>query len=284
MSSAPASPQTVLGPTADVNREIRVYSHSTLFYWWPVWAAGFIMGIISLIDGGRIAIVPSTTRVATALEGKARIEGDPEIKDLTNRKVLLAPATANEKDLPLEDPHIHMARSKNLGVLFATVLLLIVVITNVPLRGLWSLVLILFVFLLSVIFALADIWDRILSQLQQLQIFINAGGYFFIAGILFLIWAFTVLVFDHRTYVAFTSGQVRVAMAVGAGDTVFSTDGITFQKKQDDLFRHWIVGLGSGDLIIHRGTTNQEVDMPNVLFVGSKIREIERLIKEKEVV
>src|SRR5204863_6580162 len=98
MSTAPAAPESAHGPVADVNKEIRVYSHSTLFYWWPVWAAGFIMGIISLINGGRIAIVPSNTRVATALEGKAKIEGEAEIKDLTNRKVLLTPATANDQD------------------------------------------------------------------------------------------------------------------------------------------------------------------------------------------
>jgi hypothetical protein len=179
---------------------------------------------------------------------------------------------------------IRVARSKNPGVLFAIVLLLIVLITNVPMRGLWSLVLIMLVFMLSLVFALWDIWDWVFERFQHLQIYINAGGYFFIAGILFAIWAFTVMVFDHRTYVAFTSGQVRVALAVGAGDTVYSTDGMTFQKKQDDLFRHWIVGLGSGDLIMHRSNTNQEIDMPNVLFVGSKIKMIERLIKEKEVV
>ena len=56
------------------------------------------------------------------------------------------------------------------------------------------------------------------------------------------------------------------------------------QKQQNDLFRHWIVGLGSGDLIIPATQAHKEVDMPNVLFIGSKIREIEKLIKEREVV
>ena len=26
-------------------REVRIYSHSHLFYWWPVWACGYIMAI-----------------------------------------------------------------------------------------------------------------------------------------------------------------------------------------------------------------------------------------------
>ena len=81
-----------------------------------------------------------------------------------------------------------------------------------------------------------------------------------------------------------TPGQVRVCLAVGAGETVYDTTGMTFQKQQNDLFRHWIVGLGSGDLIIHRSNTNQEIDMPNVLFIGAKVKQIEQLIKERKVV
>src|SRR5438045_2978026 len=116
MSTVPSASATAAGPMADVNREIRVYSHSTLFYWWPVWAAGFIMGLVTLVDGHRVAIVPSGTHIAIAQEGKARIEGDPEIRDLTNRKILLPPATAS--DVAIDDPHLHMARNKNFGVLF----------------------------------------------------------------------------------------------------------------------------------------------------------------------
>ncbi len=81
-----------------------------------------------------------------------------------------------------------------------------------------------------------------------------------------------------------TAGQIRVCLAVGAGETVYDTTGMTFEKRQNDLFRHWIVGLGSGDLVMHRTNTNQEIDMPNVLFIGAKVKEIEQLIKEKQVV
>src|SRR5204863_3292183 len=118
-----------------------------------------------------------------------------------------------------------------------------------------------------------------------LQIFINAGGYIFLAMVLFILWAVTVFAFDHRTYLVVSSGQVKMCLAVGAGEQVMDTSGMTFSKKQDDLFRHWIVGLGSGDLIIHRSVGQErDLDFPNVLFVGTKIREIERLIKEREVV
>ena len=37
---------------------MKVISHSNLFYWWPVWAAGFILGLVSWFDGGRMAVLP----------------------------------------------------------------------------------------------------------------------------------------------------------------------------------------------------------------------------------
>ena len=56
-------------------------------------------------------------------------------------------------------------------------------------------------------------------------------------------------------------------------------------KQRNDLFRHWILGLGSGDLIVNTsGATAHHSDLPNVLFVGYKVRQIENMLREKAVV
>jgi len=276
MSTAPASTPIKVTPPGDA--EVRIYSHSPLFYWWPVWAVGLIMGILTLVDGHRMVTVPADT------EAQAR-----EIQGYGARDILILP---EGKKLPRDDSgnpmppkqDRHMAQSPRLGVIFTTVLIVIIIVSNVPLRGLWSVIIILGSFLLVLICSLMGIWDDIVKIIGLLDIRINAGGYFSISLVLLIIWALTVFVFDHRTYVIVTSGQVRVCLAIGAGETMYDTTGMTFSKRQDDLFRHWIIGLGSGDLIIHRSNTTQEIDMPNVLFVGSKIKEIERLIKERQVV
>jgi lysylphosphatidylglycerol synthetase-like protein (DUF2156 family) len=280
-TQSPIVQPVVVPPTAQAQRELYIYSHSSLYYWWPVWAVGFLMAILTFWDGHRMAIVPP----GTIAESSRTVEGHESEGPLD---VLIV---SKGKKLPIDpytktllEPKLHMAQSKNLGVIFASILLLIILISNVPLRGLWSLLIILFIILMVVIFALAGWWDIILEKVSLLQVHINAGGYLFIAIALLIIWALTIFVFDHRTYVVVTPGQVRVCLAVGAGETVYDTTGMTFQKQQNDFFRHWIVGLGSGDLIIHRSNTNQEIDMPNVLFIGAKVKEIEQLIKERPVV
>ena len=77
-------------------------------------------------------------------------------------------------------------------------LLVVIVITNIPLRGGWSFAIIVFAILIVIILALADVWNRILEHLSYLDIRINAGGYIFISAILLGIWLLTVLVFDRR--------------------------------------------------------------------------------------
>src|ERR1700732_1128925 len=38
--------------------EIKIISHSNIFYWWPAWVAGFAVALISYTQGHDVAIVP----------------------------------------------------------------------------------------------------------------------------------------------------------------------------------------------------------------------------------
>ena len=61
--------------------------------------------------------------------------------------------------------------------------------------------------------------------------------------------------------------------------------GMAIQKQRDDLFRHWILGLGSGDLIVRTSGANaQEFDLHNVLFIGRKLELIEQMQRDRPVV
>ena len=53
-----------------------------------------------------------------------------------------------------------------------------------------------------------------------------------------------------------------------------------FEKREQDLFRHWLLGLGAGDLrLTARG--KDVIDIPNVLFANSKVRAIEKMVAVK---
>ena len=52
----------------------------------------------------------------------------------------------------------------------------------------------------------------------------------------------------------------------------YDTDNLTISlNRQDDFFRHWIIGLGSGDLRMQTmGGRGVEMNVVNVLFVGAR--------------
>jgi hypothetical protein len=286
MSSAPEQPPATHAPPpprpAEDTVEIRIVSHSNLFYWWPVWAMGFVMTILTFIDNHRMAIVPGDADVQKERDvagQKVDVITVPIDEKHHNRRTLFDEETGKPK------PLLHMAASKSYGVIFCITLLLCIVITNVPMRGLWSVVVIVFIVLLTVILALAGWWEHIFHQLDRLAIHINAAGYLFISVALFAIWLITFLFFDTQIYMVFTPGQLKVCTEIGGGETAYDTTGMTIQKQRSDLFRHWILGLGSGDLIVNTaGAQVHHFDLPNVLFVGKKVQQIEDMLREKAVV
>src|SRR5262245_9069905 len=115
---------------------VTIIGHSGLFYWWPVWAVGFLMAVFTSLDGSPMAIVPGGT-VAEKARQVQGVEGP--------RDVLILPAG---RELPVdeagapEQPRLRVARSNGLGSVFVTVLLVVLFITNIRLSGVWSLVLI----------------------------------------------------------------------------------------------------------------------------------------------
>ena len=266
--------------------EIKIVSHSNLFYWWPVWAVGYLLALLTWADGHLMAIVPSDEKLWKPVYEKVRPDSYEEHEGVIFRDKDDDKKAAKEKGpAVVEKPRLHVAKRSSYGVLFATVLLLVIVITNVPLRGLWSFVIILFVVMLSIIFALSGLWDDILRTISLLDIRINMAGYALISTVLFIIWLVTFTLFDQQLYMIFTPGQLKVRTEIGGGEKAFDTAGMTVEKQRSDLFRHWVLGLGSGDLIVNTSGANaHHFDLPNVLFVGRKVQQIEDMLREKAVV
>ena len=129
--------------------------------------------------------------------------------------------------------------------------------------------------MLTIILAAAGLWEGIFHRLGQLSIYINLGGYILISTVLLVLWLVNLLVFDRQTYMIFTPGQVRVRLEIGGEETVFDAGGMVIHRERGDLFRHWVLGFGSGDLVIKPMGLSHPLFFPNVLRVASTVKGIE---------
>jgi len=274
----PGTAPAATGPATVPDEEIRIYGHNNLFYWWPVWVVGFVMAALTYVDGHVMAIVPQGTRVE---HSQPAADGKTQDRLVTPPGQAVPPANPNSGD---PSPHLRVAANNNYGVIFAGTLLLVVMITNFTLRGLKSVIVIAVLIILALAFARLGLWDDVLWWLGGVDVRMNAGGYVAIALPLLIIWLFSTFVYDHYTYLIVTRGQVRIRKEIGDGEVAVDTAGLMLEKKRDDLFRHWLIGLGSGDLHVRTGgLSNLNFDLSNVLFIGSKLTRIQNLIREKEV-
>jgi hypothetical protein len=132
-------------PIEERPREVRIVAHTMLFYWWPVWAVGLLLFGLSWLGGHRLAIVPAGTQVVEGFDG--------------GREALVLPAGAHLPKDPAtgkpREPTLRVASRSGYGVVFIVVVLLVIFITNVPVRGLWSVIAILMLLLVTVLLALA---------------------------------------------------------------------------------------------------------------------------------
>jgi hypothetical protein len=127
-------------------------------------------------------------------------------------------------------------------------------------------------------------WGAILGFIGGLEVRLNAAGYLCIGIPLFLAWLAVILVYDRMHYVTFGRGQIRYVLEVGDGEVVMPSGGAVVEKKRSDAFRHWVLGLGAGDLMIRSGGPNSPaIELKNVLRIGQKLAVIDRMLREKAV-
>jgi hypothetical protein len=275
MSTQP-NPTPRHGP-ATQPQTIRVVSHTTLIYWWPVWLVGFLLAGLTYADGTRLGVLPPETTVKVIQPNKVYelTLGDQPSSSLESA----AAHTAKGQDaFP-----VRIARNKNYGIVYVMVILLVIFGSNVPLRGLASVIAILVVLFLTVLFAYLDWWTPIFDYLGGLHIQISLAGYLVPSVVLLVLWLATLFFYDPMRYMVFTPGQLVVHKEIGDLREVFDTTQVEAEKRRTDLFRHWILGFGAGDLIIKVPSQSLQIELPNVLFVNSRVTEIANLMKTKPV-
>jgi len=211
-------------------QEINIYGHSTLLYWWPAWAVGFVFAVLN-----------------------------------AGQEKFLATAEGARP-------------SSALGLSYLAILLLLIIFTNVRLRGVNSVLTLLTVGFIVVLFAWFGWWDNIANVVPHLWVHMNSGFYLVFSTGLLVIWLLMFFVFDRLTYWRVRPGQMTEEHFIGGSAESFNTNGLRFQKLSSDFFRA-ILGFGSGDLqATTAGSRGVTIEIPNVIWVDHKVRSIEKLI------
>ncbi len=219
--------------------EVIVYGHSWLYYWWPLWVAGYVMAFLIWLHPVQV-VVGRTAAWFSA--------------------------------------------DRSIGIIYALLFLLLIVVTSSSVRGMVAAFILVCLGFLALLFAYLDWWPTVLGWFGDLDIFMNLGFYLFVSTALLALWLITILGFDHMSFWRIRAGQVTHEFVFGAVDQSYDTETMLFSKDQSDLFRHWVIGLGSGDLrMTTMGGRGVQATVQNVLFVNSKMAEIEKLIATREV-
>jgi hypothetical protein len=270
-------PTPGLAPTPAVPKPLRVLGHTGLIYWWPVWLVGFILAGLTYAEGSRLTVVPPGTTVTT--------NKDKTVYELkVNRPAPnLDQAVAYTADGAPAFPTA-IASRKGYGLIWFAVILLVVFGSNVPLRGLATVVVLLGLVLLVMVFAFLEMWTPILEFLGGMHIQITVAGYLVPSCALLILWLATMFLYDPLRYALFTPGQLSLVRNIGDHIEVHPAAAIRVEKRPDDLLRHWILGLGAGDLIITVPGRGDQIEFPNVLFINSKLAQIAVLMNLKPVV
>ena len=108
------------------------------------------------------------------------------------------------------------------------------------------------------------------------------GFYLLFATASLTVWLAAFFVFDRLTYWRVRPGQIIEQRLVGGGEHSFDTLGLVFERRDQDVFRHLLLGLGAGDLLLtSNGARKETISIPNVLLVDSKLKAIQQLISVK---
>jgi hypothetical protein len=172
--------------------------------------------------------------------------------------------------------------SKNLGVIYTVVFMLVILFTNVTLRGWISVVAIVSIMFITVLFAYLGWWDVILAWVPLLSIHMNMGFYVFFSTFLFILWALAFFVFDRLEYWRVRPGLMTHEFVVGGAEASYDTRGMFVEQLRMDFFRNYLLGLGAGDMrVITTGARSAELKLDNVLFVNRKVRALQKLVAVK---
>ena len=287
---------------------VRIHQHTMLIYYWPVWFFGFIFAFLTLSDNHRLGLLPSDAEILNATQLTITDkDGIREIKPSQGSVGIPILFSGKHAD-QLEKPERIIAKNPFYGVVFFTILMVVIFFTNVPLRGLTATLFLAAIIIMLLLLYSFDQLRNIAEKLLMLDVRINLAGYMMISIFMFILWNIAFWLIDHRIYVEFVPGQIKVVTEMGEGETTYDSMGVEFQIQPTDPFRNHLLGLawlgwflslvglgpwmrrngfslGTGDLIVTTGGNDRKIiNIHNVLGLTEKRHAITEMLKKQRVV
>jgi hypothetical protein len=235
--------------------ELRVYQHSNLLYWWPLWLYGYVCAALTYAFGIGIKELAATASPGAPV-----------------KVILFYP-------------------SPWMGISYIGLILFIAIFTNVRARGVYSFVLLLLAAGLSWLILKIPGIEMAFGWASLVRVYLNLAFYMAFSTLLLLVWLFVIVFVDHFTWWRFSPGQVieehRIGQATGHA---YNAEGMRVRRLPDDLFRHRILGLGlfgfrglgTGDFMVHP-THGEPFEIQNVWRANRKQRGMESMIATRVV-
>ena len=166
-----------------------------------------------------------------------------------------------------------------IGISYLALIFITLFFTNVRTRGVVSLVFALTTVALGIGAHRVGWLSEMVTQWPFLEVSMSSGFYLFSSSILFLIWIFSVLVFNRFACWQFAPGQVSAEMRLGGLSRNYDVRNAIVRVSAEDFmlnnfFGLGILGFGIQDIHVRFGT-KEEVTIKNVW----RARHVERKIR-----
>jgi hypothetical protein len=234
--------------------QLRIYQHSNLLYWWPLWAYGYLCATLTYVQGVGIKELAASAG-----------------PDSGEKVILFYP-------------------SPWMGISYIGLILFVAVFTNVRARGVYSFVLLLLAAGMTWLVLRIPGIDKAMGWASLLRVHLNLAFYLTFSTLLLLIWLFIIVFVDHFSWWRFSPGQVieehRIGQATGHA---YNTEGMVVRRLPDDFFRHRILGLGflglglgTGDFMV-KPPYEESFEIHNVWRANRKQRRMEEMVATRIV-
>lgn len=223
--------------------EVKLWSHSTILYWWIVWVYGYFCAAVTYLSGKEFAWT------------------DDNVEHVASK--------------------IH--ENPWLGSSFLLVVLFVIIFSAVRVKGYVVVMAAMALLISALLADKVGLHPTNLFKFQLPPVHMSFGFYMIISSVLFLFWFVAVFIMDRASYWRFTPGAAEQINFHFVEDHRFPTLMMQVKSRPVDFMRKMLGLNMTRDIVLlfNMGGNKVEFAIPNAWNVKRKLRHIEAMNKQK---